>query len=75
MEIDESFFWKIDGKLDHLRILAPKIFHGFVLIMAGKDYNPCIPWLYESLPDFLSFLFHNGKPSTKPKEHGWIMDL
>ena len=27
MEIGESFFWKNHGKLAHLRILAPKIFH------------------------------------------------
>ena len=27
MEIDESFFWKNHGKLAHLQILAPKIFH------------------------------------------------
>jgi len=26
MEISESFFWKKDGKLADLRILAPKIF-------------------------------------------------
>ena len=27
MEIGETFFWKNHGKLSHLRILAPKIFH------------------------------------------------
>ena len=33
MEIGESFFWKNHGKLAHLRILAPKIFHGRVASM------------------------------------------
>jgi len=44
MEIDESYFGKNHGKLAHLRILAPKIFHG--IIIGEVNLPPYIYWQY-----------------------------
>ena len=43
MEIGKFFFWKKHGKLAHLRILAPKIFHDLeahVESMMEEDVQP-----------------------------------
>ena len=37
MEIGESFFGRTHGKLAHLRILAPKIFHGLGFYIVSQQ--------------------------------------